>query len=105
MQHGTLDQERRLLPPLVGTSQLEEFIRYFITTIDTRRLTSIHSIGSQQLVSILDGLRHVNAAIRECINSVPLVQIGAVSVQRQVVILVVMSDTIELLYEWDTGSL
>ena len=69
-----------------------------------RRLTSIHGIGPQKLVSVLDGLRHVNAAIREAIDSVSLVQIGAVSVERQVVVLVVVPDAVKLFYKWDTSS-
>jgi len=105
MQHGTLDQERRLLPPLVGTFQLEEFVSYCPVTIDAPRLTGIHGIGPQQLIGIFDGLRYVDAAIGEGIDGVPLVQISAVSVERQMVVLVVVSDTVELLYKWDTRSL
>jgi len=65
----------------------------------------IHSIGPQQLISIFDGLCYVNAAIGEGVDSIPLVQIGTVSVERQVMILVVMPNAVKLFYEWDTGFL
>ena len=76
----------------------------FITS-DVSRLTGIHSIGPQQFVSILDRLCDVHAAIGEGIDGVPLVQIGTVSVERQVMILVVMPNAVKLFYEWDTGFL
>lgn len=69
-----------------------------------RRLTGIHGIGSQKLVSVLNGLRHVNATIGEGIDSVSLVQIGAVSVERQVMVLIVVPDAVKLFYKWDTSS-
>jgi hypothetical protein len=104
MQHGILDQERRHLLPLVGTCQLEDDVSQLFITIDKLILTGIHGIGPQQLVGVLDGLRHVNAAVGEGIDSVPLVQVGAVSVKRQVVVLVVMPDAVKLFHEWNTGS-
>lgn len=105
MQHETPDQERQLLLPSVGTFQLEELISHTSVTKDAIRLTSVHSIGAQKLVSILDSLRHINAAIGEGIDSVPLVQISAVSVERQVMILVVVPDAVKLLYKWDACPL
>lgn len=62
MLHGTLDQERRHPLPLVGTFQLEKLVSYRSRARDIRRLTSIHGIGSQKLVSIFDRLRHVNTS-------------------------------------------
>ena len=69
----------------------------------TSILTGIHSVGSQQLVGVLDGLRDVYAAIGECIDGISLVQIGTVSVKREVVVLIIMANTVELFDKWDTG--
>lgn len=69
----------------------------------TSILTGIHSVGSQQLVGVLDGLRDVYAAIGESIDGIPLVQIGTVSVKREVVVLIIMANTVELFDKWDTG--
>lgn len=105
MRHGTLDQVRRHLLPSVGTCQLEDIVSQVPITTTSSRLTGIHSIGPQQLISIFDGLCYVNAAIGEGVDSIPLVQIGTVSVERQVMILVVMPNAVKLFYEWDTGFL